>query len=362
MKKILIFLLISISVAYFGRVDKEILDELEVATAIGYDFKGKQKIEVTAVMPRINPDKSIVNKTISTIASVSKEALRELNQKSHKPIVSGKLEVAVYNKKIAKIGIQDYIDTFHRDPSVGSRLQLVIVDGNAKKMLKKSFGEFETGGYIQRLLLHNMEQGILPTSNLHTFLTEYYAKGMDPVLPLIELQGDNIKIKGLALFKGTKMVKELSQEKLFVFKALQQKLKLAGLKIKTKEDNKTEYFSIQGISSKKEFQIKNIHSNPEIFIHLKVKGFIREYTGNEVTNKTMKKAEELMKKKIRKQSLSMIKSFQKANIDPLGLGEQARSRTRNWDEKMWEQQYKNCKIHVKVDVLISEIGVVDGVS
>jgi spore germination protein len=361
-KKVFFFLIISIIVAYFGRVEKEILDELEIATSAGFDYKGDQKIEATAVFPRINPDKSITNETISTTANLSKEALREINQESYKPVENGKLEVAVYNEKLARHGIEDFLDTFHRDPSIGTRLILAVVDGSSKEILEKSFGEIDTGTYLQKLLEHNMTHGVIPTSNFHLFLTAFYARGMDPILPLLELKGDNINIKGLALFKGAKMVMELQQEKLFTFKSLYEELRLAGVKVKTKENNETEYFSIQGINSKKKFKIRNVYTNPEINIHLNVTGSIREYSGESVDSATIKKAEKLLKKKISKESAEMIKRFQREEIDPLGLGEQVRSRTRHWDKKKWEEQYKKAKINVKVEVLITEIGVVDGLS
>ena len=359
-KKIIFFLIISIIVAYFGRVEKEILDELEIATSAGFDYKGDQKVEATAVFPRINPDKTITNETISTTANLSKEALQEINQKSHKPIENGKLEVAVYNKKLARHGIEDFIDTFHRDPSIGSRLILAVVDGSSKKILEKSYGEFDTGTYLQKLLEHNMENGIIPTSNFHLFLSSFYARGMDPILPLLELNGDNINIKGLALFKGPKMVMEVPSDKLFTFKSIYEQLKLASVKLKTKENNETEYFSIQAINSRKRFKVKNVYVDPEITIYLNVTGSIREYSGDVVDSAAIKKAEKLLAKKITKESTAMIKRFQKEGIDPLGLGEQVRSRTRNWDEKKWEEQYKNVKVDVKVKTLITEIGVVDG--
>jgi spore germination protein len=359
-KKIIFFLIISLIVAYFGRIEKEIIDELEIVTAAGFDYKGHQKIEATASFPRINPDKTVTNETISTTSNLSKEALREINQKSSKPVESGKLEVALYNEELARHGMENFIDTFHRDPSIGSRLNLAIVEGKAKKILDKSYGEFDAGTYIQQLLEHNMEYGIIPTSNFHIFLSALFTKGKDPILPLLELKGKDLDIKGLALFKDPKMVMEMPQGQLFTFKSIYENLKLAGVKLKTKEKNETEYISIQGINTRKRFKVKNVYSDPEITIHLKVTGMIREYTGKEVNSKIIEKAEKLLTKKMSKEAAAMIKRFQKKNIDPLGFGENVRSRTRHWDEKKWEEQYRNAKIDVKVDVKITEIGVVDG--
>jgi spore germination protein len=362
MKKIVIAVIVMVIVGYFGRVDKEILDELDVATAVGFDYKGKNKIETTAVVPIINPDKVISNKTISSIDNLSKESLVNLNQKSPKPVVNGKIEVALYSKKLAEVDLQDYIDYIHRDPSIGTRLLLAVVDGNVKKMLGESFKEYDTGTYIQRQINQNIKNGLIPTTNFHLFLSSYYTRGMDPVLPIIELKDKKINVKGLALFKGTQMVDSLPYQYMFVFKALYENIKNAGYKLRTKEKGKTEYISIQGLQTKKKFHVKNKHTTPEITLHLKIKGYIREYTGEKVTAKTADKAEKLMKDKIQKEAVSMIKEFQRSNIDPLSFGDQTRSRTRQWDEKKWDKQYKNIKVNVKVDVMILEIGVVDGLS
>lgn len=360
MKKIVITVIVMALVGYFGRIDKEILDELDIVTAVGYDYKGKNKIEATAVMPVVNPDKSISNKTISAIGNLSKETLYFLNQKSPKPVVNGKIEVALYSKQLAEAGLQNYIDYIHRDPSIGTRLLLAVVDGNVKKLLGESFKEYDTGTYIQRQINQNIKNGFVPTTNLHLFLSSYYTKGMDPVLPIIELKEKKIIIKGLALFKGTQMVASIPYRNMFVFKALHENVENAGYKLRTKEKGKTEYLSIQGIQTKKVFQVRNIDTSPEITLHLKIKGYIREYTGDKVTSKTVVKAERLMKDKVHKETVSMIKDFQRSNIDPLAFGEQARSRTRHWDKKKWDKQYKNMKVNVKVDVAIVEIGVVDG--
>lgn len=360
MKKIVIAVIIMVIVGYFGRIDKEILDELDIVTAVGYDYKGKNKIEATAVMPVVNPDKTILNKTISSVGNLSKETLYFLNQKSPKPVVNGKIEVALYSKQLAEAGLQNYIDYIHRDPSIGTRLFLAVVDGNVKQLLEESFKEYDTGTYIHRQIKQNIKNGFIPTTNLHLFLSSYYTKGMDPVLPIIELKEKKINIKGLALFKGTQLVDSIPYRKMFVFKALYENTENAGYKLRTTEKGETEYLSIQGIQTKKKFQVRNIHTSPEITLHLKIKGYIREYSGDRVTSKTVVKAEKLMEEEVHKETVSMIKDFQKLNIDPLAFGEQARSRTRRWDMKKWEQQYKNMKVHVKVDVMILEIGVVDG--
>ncbi|WP_419180568.1 Ger(x)C family spore germination C-terminal domain-containing protein [Bacillus salipaludis] len=48
----------------------------------------------------------------------------------------------------------------------------------------------------------------------------------------------------------------------------------------------------------------------------------------------------------------LIQSFQKLKIDPIGLGDEVRSRTRNLNDRKWLTQYPSAKINVKVHVFI----------
>jgi spore germination protein len=66
-----------------------------------------------------------------------------------------------------------------------------------------------------------------------------------------------------------------------------------------------------------------------------------------------------MEQDIKEQAEIMIKKFQVLKVDPLGLGEQVRSRTRNWDEKKWNNMYPTIHVKVKLDVEIIESGVVE---
>ncbi|MCM3718427.1 Ger(x)C family spore germination protein [Fictibacillus phosphorivorans] len=361
MKKFIITILVICIVGYFGRIDKEILDDLDIVTAVGYDYKGKRKIEATVVSPIINPDKSISNKTISSVGKMSKEALYFLNQKSPNPVVNGKIEVALFSEKLAKTrGVQNYIDYVHRDPSIGTRLILAVVDGNVKKMLGESFKDFDSGTYIQKQIDQNTKNGFIPTNNLHLFLSAYYTEGADPILPIIELRGKKINIKGLAFFKGSKMVDSIPYRSMFAFKSIYENIENAGYTLKTKDKGKTEYVSIQGIRTTKVYRVKNEQTTPEITLRLGIKGFLREYTGDKVNQELIDKSEKIMAKKVEKDAEALIRRFQKKGIDPLAWGEQTRSRTRHWDQKKWDQQYKNLKINVEVDVSIFEIGIVDG--
>ncbi|GHH97984.1 Ger(x)C family spore germination protein [Neobacillus kokaensis] len=354
--KIAAVLGIIFSALFFGRVPSQILDDLNLASAVGYDFAGENRIKTTSVVPVFNPDKSVGNETFTATDELSKETLRKMNLSSARRLVNGKLEVALYSKELAKRGIGDLLDTLQRDPSISERLLVAVADGEAEQLLTNKYGDRDTGVFLSMLIDQNIKAGLVPTYNLHLFLNNYYSKLSDPFLPLIGQKGKDVQIKGIALFKGDRFLKTLHEDHQFVFKALLEKLKSANYKLRLKED---EFVVIENVNSKHRVRVRNGKHTPEISIGLRVKGIIREKMGKTTNKREIHYIKKQMKKQLEKQGTEMIRSFQQSGIDPLHLGNEVRSRTRNFNTKKWLAQYPDIKITIKVDVDILEKGVID---
>ena len=341
----------------FGRVPKEVLDDIQLAKGVGYDSSStRNQMQVSGVYAVYNPDKTITNKVLTTTSSLSKESLEKQNEQSDEPIANGKLEVALFGHDLSKKGISTIIDTFHRDANVSSRLLLAIVDGKVKNVLEKKYGNKDTGSFLANLLEHNMAHGLLPQNNLHLFLSSYFSKLKDPVLPLIKLEEKHIKIAGVALLKKDRYVKKIPQDDMFIFKALRETVKLGHVKVKI---NKAVDVSVQSINTQRKFHMTST-PNPQITLHLKIKGTVREFQGKKISKDIIQVAEKAMKHSLEKQGDIIIKECQELHIDPIGIGDEARSRIRHFNVKNWAEQYPQLKIKVKVDPDITEFGVVDG--
>ncbi|WP_179195716.1 Ger(x)C family spore germination protein [Bacillus sp. OV166] len=349
----LVIIIITV-ILFYGRQPKLIVDDIEMPAAVGYDYIDKDMIQTTAVLPIYKPDKSIENKTLSAKGELSKETLGTLRRKSSRRIENGKLEVAVYSKKIARHGIGNLLDTLYRDPTISEKIYLTVVDGQAKTLLNKQFGEVDNGLYLSELIEHNMDTGLMPTTNLHYFLSAYFSKISDPFLPLIQKKDDEVNINGIALFKGDRYIETLGQNNFFIFKALIENITLGSYKVRL---NKRDNVFIESVYTKHKFNIHNIKELPKIAIRLNVKGNIKEFTGDKLDQREKIKIEKKMTEQLEKQATTMIRSFQKYKIDPIGIGDEVRSRTRNFNDQKWLKQYPNVKINVKIHVLISEKGV-----
>ena len=351
-KKYLLFLFISVLLG--GCVEKEIVDDVNIEMGVGYDLTEEDQVEGTILIPVFNPDKKIGNFTFNDTASSTRDLLQEIQRKSGQPIVTGSLAIAIFGEEMAKHGIIELIDSFERDPSIGARVYLVVGEGSAKEILSGNYGNRGNAIHLTDLLTHNTETLNLPRTNLHDFLVHFYQKGNDPYLPILKKNQDLIDITGIALFKDEKMVDKIPAEKMFYFKMLTDKLSEGVFK---------------GAIGKEEIAIKDIHSKNKykltrrdpysITIEIKMKGIIREYTGKMLNPAIIKKIEKELVERTNEECAAMIASFQEQGIDPLGFGEFIRSKTRGFDFKKWEDDYKNMTVHIKTDAQITEVGIIE---
>ncbi|MCA0989071.1 Ger(x)C family spore germination protein [Guptibacillus algicola] len=341
-----------------GCVENSIVDDIQMVTVIGYEKTDDGKLKGIAVAPQFQANGNVENSVFVETAQISKEIRSQFNTESPKPLVSGKLQLAIYSKKIAEEdGIMELTDTLQRDPSIGSRTFLAVSNSDPEAMLRTNFGNVDTGHYIHSILEHNSKYGMLPETNLHNFFYYYFSEGNDPFLPLIDLEEDKVKITGLVLLKKDKMVSELPADDLFTFKILYENF--SSNDSYTTDLGGGDHASIYNIASKRDIDLKKIKKN-KITINGKVLGVIKEYTGEELNTKVKEKIEKDMEEEVEKKGREMIEKFQEEGIDPLGLGNAVRSVTRGkFDYDEWKQRYTDIDIKFNMEVVITESGVIE---
>ncbi len=116
--------------------------------------------------------------------------------------------------------------------------------------------------------------------------------------------------------------------------------------------------AIHSISSRHNFELSK-KDPAEITIKIEIKGAIREYSGNKINKELVKRIEKKLEKTVNHESLLLINRFKELGVDPIGLGFFVKTKTRNFDIKKWENNYKNVTVKVKTDVDITEAGVIE---
>ncbi|RBW71337.1 Ger(x)C family spore germination protein [Bacillus taeanensis] len=356
MKKFLIMLAACFLLS--GCVEEEIIDDIQLMFAVAYDPGEDGKIKGTVSTPIFTPDQKVKTETYSNSAHTSKGINSKINSESPEPVVSGKVMVVIFNKELAAKGLIHLVDTLQRDPSIGRHVHLAVSEGEAAPLLESEYTTTDsTGMYLSNIIDQNIKYHLLPKTNLHTFLYQYFGKGIDPYLPIIKKHGEHnhALIEGLALFNDEKFVDKLEYKYMFTFQALAGEFKDGYYELVLKNDHAATIFPID---SDINYHINNVNNIPEIVIDIELKGIISEYTEAKITKETLKKIETELEEKLQKQSKLLIDKFQKLNVDPLGLGHIVKSKTRNWKEEDWKNVYPEASIKVKIKTKIIESGVV----
>lgn len=345
-----------------GCVEKEILDDIALETARSYDYVDEDTVEGTSLVYNFQPDKTIKNTTLSTKASTTREVITKLQRQAGEPLSEGSLEVFLFNKKLASEGLIDLLDAPIRNPSIGARLYLAVVEGGeAKELLKGEFSNRGNAIFISNLLEHNIKRQNLPKTNLQLFFHDYYQLGKTEYLPQIKkVSNDSIELTGISLFKSDKIrvVDTLEPDKMFFFKLLVDKFTDGAYTIEIGDDAAV----LRTITSKNKMKITK--RNPyEITINLKIRGIVEEYTGKgTISGPVLKKYEKALEVKTTKECEAMIERFKEKRIDPVGLGFFIKTKTRGFDViNNWEDsdEYQNLTVKVNTDVQIIESGVIE---
>lgn len=352
-----LFLILLLSACSF--LPTNIVNEIDMSQGVGYDLAEKKNIKGTIVFPIFKKDKTSTTEVRAAIGKSSKEIRSILNNETRYPLVSGQLRVALYGKKMAKKGINDFVDTLHRDPAIGSLVQLAIVDGAANELFKiKKYKNENVSIHVRELLEQNMKMGLLPQTDLQSFLFQFFQIGQDPYLPLIKNENGNIRITGIAIFKDDQYVTSIPMKDFFIFKALVDKNR-TGLRPFILEHR--DKIVLETLYSNAKYKVKIVHGKPEFTINLKMKTRLHEFAPSEKQRKAFdkKRYQKQVEQELEINAINIVNQFKEHQVDPLGLGAKYKEHYRGFNEKQWNMYYPNVKVVVNADVEILQTGTVD---
>ncbi|WP_041267793.1 Ger(x)C family spore germination protein [Geobacillus genomosp. 3] len=338
-----------------GCLRKEILDDINIESAVGFDEAGKDKVRGTILIPVYKKGET-ANKTLTAVSTTAKDVMEELQYKTSEPLVSGSIETALYGERLARKGIFPFVDQLRRDASIGTRLYLAVVDGTAKHLLEGNYGRQGSGIYLSNLVRQNIEQRDLPKTNLHLFLKSYYADGKDPFLPYVRRAGEDVQVAGVALFRGDRVVDTLKRNDMFYFKIAMDSYSEGTHTIRLDNQN---FVSIKNISTKRTISFSGPKTRPSIHIHIALEGVVREYKRGAFTFAVRRSVEKTFAQQIRSKTGALLRCFQEHQIDPVGLGEFAASHYRRFHYRDFYKHYDQLPIRVTADVTIRDSGIIE---
>ncbi|WP_335870810.1 Ger(x)C family spore germination protein [Bacillus sp. 2205SS5-2] len=363
-------------------VQTQYIETLGLSTAVGYDITGDQLIHGTIVIHQFDPQQSEISKVITADAHTSKGIRQKLNLKTSKSLVSGQLRVSIYGKELAEKGVSYLGDTLSRDAAIGNMLFLAIADTKANDILSFKSEEIQgnMGTYLYNLIKQNIKMEIINDPTLHTFLTNLLDVGVDPMLPILSIDKDEIRISSLGVFVDDHLVGELPIEDLFFFNILMDNYQSGTLELKLNQDNLKKYFlsplidpetqveseeelyvTINNIQTQNKIKIGD-QTTPTFDIDLKLKMEIIEMTQDMDLGdpKTIEALTKEINKQIKKKVKKSISDLQNLNSDVVGFGRYYRAKV---DSSLtlneWRKIYQHTQINVEVNGEIARTGVID---
>ncbi len=354
--------LLSLLLLLAGCVPKQIIDEVQLIHALGFDELPDEKIKGTITYPIFNPDGNVRVETLSAVSHTSRFIRSKLNTQSPKTLTTGQLRVVLFNNRFAENGVLEIVNSLYRDPNVGNRLFLAVVNGSTNKLLTSNYTAAPLPSmYITDMLEQNITTENLPRTNLHVFLYSYYGEGIDPFLPIIRTKNKAIQLEGVALFKGDKYVGNLNHSESFAFKVLLDGSKTGHYEVEVKQGKRKGHAVVRNIKATTAYKVKKVNGVPQFDVKMKIFGEIHEYPHwlnlEKVSNLNL--IEKTFKNQVHEEAEKIIKKFQRLQVDPLGFGDQVRRREKGWDYKDFQKQYPDIKINVTTEVEVVESGVIE---
>jgi len=314
------------------------------------------------------------------------DAERNLSTTTATRLFLGHSRIIVLGDQTAKDGVGDIIDYLERNKDIRLRNWILVTKGTAldafsiRPELENLFSE-----ELNNLLTLSAPQASKSYAvDLKDFLVDLATPGKEAVLPLLEIreipssivmngQGDNqsqphknIRLKGLAVFKGEKKVGELgdTETKGFLWVVGKAERGTLTLQVPNTGTKKPVQVTIDMTRVNSEIKTQVIQGKPVVSVKIKAEGNIREFSQ---TNASLKPedVEEIDKgfaAEIKRQATMAILKCQKdLKSDIFGFGTAFhRQQVKYWKEyeleKNWPQVFPELSVKVEVKANVRRSG------
>jgi spore germination protein len=340
-----------------GCTSQRIIDKIQIVESISYD-RHEDKFKGTAIYPTYEEKGKVVLNILKTESESYADILPRLNSKSTYPIEIGQLRMVLFGNEFAKQGIETFIKNLERDPNTGSRMQLGVAEDKAESILETS-KKLTVPFHLSDKIDQNIKNGNLPKMNLHILLEHIYGEGRDPYLPYFIQEEGEVKIDGLALFKKGKYIDYINLRQAFIVKILMDGTQNGQYQIKIKENQNEGFILLKNLEAKAKYTINQIDRIPNISIDLIINAQIKAAPPwvNLTGDKNILKMENIVDEHFKKEVYDLISLLQELKVDPLGLGDRVRAKSRNWDYEHFQDIYPQLKITVNTKVKIIQTGI-----
>jgi spore germination protein len=361
-------LILTCALILTGCWDQKVFEQVGFTLSFGMEESQDGKLLLTTAYPVIAGTQTGAVDVISTKTSIIRGGRTNVRKMTPKLMEGGKVQQVLISESLAKNGIHDLLELFERDVTLPAIAFVVIVEGSPEELLKKGT-EFKTkpriSFYLYQLLENNVKISNIPNTKVFDFDINFFAPGLDPIVPMIKLDKELVKVTGCALFDKDKMTGKLVGTETNILLGMMDQLKYADYIFTDPEfaDKDGDKLGVAVTLYKGKRKIKidfDEEGKPIVVINLKYRCNIDEFEWDDTMDS---KVQEALEKKFGEDlttlSNKVIKKLQTANCDPIGIGDRIRAKYYDyWKSIDWKEMYQEADITTHVEVEVGNVGII----
>ncbi|MFF0827536.1 Ger(x)C family spore germination protein [Brevibacillus sp. NPDC003359] len=296
----------------------------------------------------------IMSVTGRTVTDASNNLQMRLNQR----LFLGHTRILALSEEIARKGIQDIMDSFRREPQIRRLLWPIVVRGKASTLLEiKPRIEPIPVVFLMGLIENGMKLGRIPDQTLGDYFNQTSNLTMEPFLNYVEASKNEVSWKGVAVFRGHKMMGILDHLQTWALLQLRNE-KPGGDIVIALPETKNGYVSFRPHFAKKKV---TIHDDFSATFHCELQGDIVELTEDlHITpEQFVTQMQALIKKEMEKRSKKLLQQLQKqynSDVLKLGLILRAKHYSDYWKTHNWKKDFRDFPIRVKYTIKLRRLG------
>ncbi|CAN7761822.1 Ger(x)C family spore germination protein [Paenibacillus sp. LjRoot56] len=355
-----IFLVIILCAVLSACADQKIVNDICLVHAISFDTVANSMKSAVLISHFKEPGKTELD-VLHTESNAIIDGLPRANARTNDPLERGQLRMVLFGKTRAEKGTGAVMHHFLHDTKFSSRIQLGVVDRDASDLLeiaKKTHEPF----FLSDIIEQNIRNGNLPLMNLHVSLFNYYGEGRDMFLPYFKIDHGEVVIDGLALFRSDQKITEINMKDAFLLKMLIQNSKNGSYNVpvagKASSKQGEDFILLRSMHSKASYIVNKVKPIPSISIRLKLVTELQNVPDwvDLRSEEQLAQLEKTMGSYFKKEIEKFLSLLKENKVDPVGLGDLVRSRSKVWRAQDFEEIYQVIKTSVSVQVKIAKTG------
>lgn len=353
-----------------GCWDQHDLTKMAIAVAVGYDRIASGDIELTVQIVR--PDiirakprgsEKEASKTYSATGQTVFAAVRNLLETVDRKVFWSHTQLIVIGEKGARQGITDLLDYLERDHETNRLAPVLIGHDMTAKEIVEAQSELEElpALHLKDLVMNNKSLAKIREIRFNELLTTLNTPGYNPAIGVIhrtnqdeKLQIKDLKVEGLAVFQGDKLVGWLDEFETrgYLFAKNQVQSGIIDV-VNPKDEGKFVAFEIVRSSGKMDAIYQK--GRLKFMIDIKAEGRLGDQQGggNLLTDEMVLRLEKEVEREIRDNIKSALQKVQSEyGSDIFGFSEIVHKKYLNYWKQIkdnWQEIFVQTPVVIKVD-------------